>query len=870
MWGDRMSCKINLLWDNIFGTGCKNFLNSSPDIGAFLLYHKNKEVMCEENAQKLSKFNRMPSYDELSLALDSINELNSEQSSVSIIIIEDSDECKAGYIRLTNEPNYGLSEELPLCPQTYLIAQMTQNNTPSLLAMIQLEEYGNPNITIDAISEVICSIKTASPENTLISAVTRNKFWLYIPCFKLDKVSFLERLQSQVKKHFENTSDPTLHRRAITFTAGCGDERQQPSRRMHTAEFTLFDAISKGIGSICLYSDEHYEQQKNEYDKMRRFTKLIDNNLFTYHFQPIVSAKNGEIVAYEALMRTDKSINMFPTEILDIASKLDRTYDIEKATMKNALRYVSENQELFKSRKLFVNSIPAYMLSCEDWDYLVQNYGELMEKLVIEMTEQTELDNDRLAIIHDRFNRSNIPLAIDDYGTGYSNTANLLKYNPAYVKIDRSLIDGINNKPKIEKLVSGIIEFIHANGYSALAEGVETSEELKTMIRLGTDLIQGYYISKPKPFILSEIAPALCSEISEYNRIYAGEIMRVYHPEEGECINIRELEEEHYSSVFIENENITLIGRKNVKYKITVQIKDGLKTRLTLKNCCLISDKDDKPVIELGNDTEAEMWLEGSNECINSGIHVPQTASLHVLGSGSLNIVSNAEDCYGVGDTSERSHGSITFEGSGKICITANGDNCVAIGAGKNDGNSPIRLLSGDFKINCSGTNALGIGVFNGPGIIYLCNCILESEISASNIICMGSKSGNPHIHLEHYSIKAVLAGNIICGIGSMKTETGEIAMNDGNLEIDAHGHTINCVGSCNGSADCKVNHSTVRLYCEGGIASGIGNPNGDGGVDIYESGISICLRAKEGYGLAVKKEKLKTYNITEHISVNE
>ncbi len=867
IWSDIMNCINQHLWESIFGTVWEKFLNSSPDIGAFLLCHENKGVICEKNALKLANFNRTPSYDEFLLALTSLDEL---KTSINIIIVEDNEKYKAGFIRLMNEPNYGLSTELPLCSQAYIISQMTQSTVPSLLALLQLEEYGNPNMAIDAISEAVFAIKAASPENALISAVTRNKFWLYIPDFNSDKIAFLEDLQGTVKTCLEKSSDSSLNRRNITFTAGCGDERQKPSKRMHTAEFTLFDAISKGIGSICLYSDEHYEQQKNEYDKMRRFTKLVDNNLFTYHFQPIVSARTGDIVAYEALMRTDKSIDMYPLEILNIASKLERTYDIEKATMKNVLQYVSENQELFKSRKLFVNSIPAYMLSCEDWDSLVQNYGELMEKLVIEMTEQTELDNDKLAIIHDRFNRSNIPLAIDDYGTGYSNTTNLLRYNPAYVKIDRSLIDGINNKPKIEKLVSGIIEFIHANGFAALAEGVETSDELKTMIRLGADLIQGYYISKPKPFVLSEITPALCSEIVEYNRIYASEIIRVYHPAEGEVVDIRRLEEELYSSVFIEHDNVVLTGHKDVRVKITVQIKDGLKTKLTLKNCSMVSEKDDTPTIELGNDTEAEIWLEGYNECISTGIHVPQTSFLRIMGSGSLYLLSENVDCYGIGDDSEHSCGNISFEGSGRINIEANGDTCVAIGGGRNDNNATIRMLSGEFKINCSGTNAMGIGIFEGNNKIDISNCSFDIGISAANIICIGSRQGMTDICLERYSVNAVLAGHSICGIGTTDNGEGEISLDDGALDIVANGQTSNCIGSRSGSTNCCIKHSNIKLCCEGGTVSGIGNISGDGAVDISESSISINIHAKDFFPLAVNEEKLSIYKSAKNISINE
>ena len=112
---------------------------------------------------------------------------------------------------------------------------------------------------------------------------------------------------------------------------------------MHTAEFTLYQAVSHGCGSIYKYSEERYEHQKSEYSSMRRFSQLSEKNLCVYHFQPIVSACTGDIVAYEALMRTDSSIGMFPLEILGAATKYGRLYDIEKATFKNTVKIISEN-----------------------------------------------------------------------------------------------------------------------------------------------------------------------------------------------------------------------------------------------------------------------------------------------------------------------------------------------------------------------------------------------------------------------------------------------------------------------------------------------------------------------------------------------
>ncbi len=390
------------------------------------------------------------------------------------------------------------------------------------------------------------------------------------------------------------------------------------------------------------------------------------------------------------------------------------------------------------------------------------------------------------------------------------------------------------------------------------------------MIRLGADLIQGYYISKPKPFILSEITPALCSEIVEYNRIFADDIVRVYHPAEGETVDIRRLEEELYSSVFIENDNVTLLGHKNERVNLTVQIKDDIKTKLTLRNCSLVSEKDDIPAIDLGSGTDVEIWLDGSNECINTGIHVPQTSSPHIMGSGSLYILSENVDCYGIGENSEHSCGNITLEGSGKISIEANGDTSVAIGGGRNDSNSSIKLLGGEVAISCSGVYALGIGIYDGNSKIDISNCGLNITIYAASIICMGSRQGFTEIQLERYSINAVLSGQYICGIGTTDNGEGKISFIDGYLEMDVHGQAVNCIGSKNGTIGCNVNRSNLKLCCEGGTVCGIGNISGDGIVDIANSSISINIHAKDNFAIAAKEDNLHIINCAELISINE
>ena len=137
-------------------------------------------------------------------------------------------------------------------------------------------------------------------------------------------------------------------------------------------------------------------------------------------------------------------------------------------------------------------------------------------RVVVELTEEAELKDEDLERLKAFFERLKIDIAVDDYGTGYSNVSNLLRYMPNYVKIDRSLLSEIQNHPQKMHFVREIIDFCHDNQIVALAEGIETAEELKTVIHLGVDLIQGFYTGKPSAKIIGQIDEARRNEIRQY------------------------------------------------------------------------------------------------------------------------------------------------------------------------------------------------------------------------------------------------------------------------------------------------------------------------------------------------------------------
>ncbi|MCH5194057.1 MAG: EAL domain-containing protein [Oscillospiraceae bacterium] len=860
------------LWQSVFGTVWDSLTDISPEIGGFLIDHVNRKTFMDDNALSLIGMRRVPGYDEMTVLLSSLAERAEVGSKITVKITAYNKDVTAGFFKVAGE-DHKSSTFLPVCEISDLTLAMTRNSAPSILALIQIEETGKATPSEYHIFGALTAIIKESPKGTLISSSTRERYWIYIPDFHEDADEFMKKLRDAVKKSAltDDYGEPMLNACDLTFSAGLGADLPIPAQRMNTAEFSLYEAVSQGSGTIRTYNAERHEAQRTEYDKMKRFSRLVDENLFVYHFQPIVSARNGDIAAYEILMRSDSSIGMYPLEILECAEKTGRLYDIERATLRNALTAIGHNQEIFKDRKLFVNAIPAHMLTDEDWQSLENDFGELMEKMVIEFTEQTEVDDVSLGHIKARLDMNHIRVAIDDYGTGYSNTSNLLRYSPDYVKIDRILISGINNDPKMQKLVSGIIEFVHANGYLALAEGVETLEELRTMIQLGSDLIQGYYVSMPKPVMLMEVSDAVRDTIANINFEFRSDISKPYHASEGETVDLERIIRDHYTSVFVDSSEVTLTCSSGGTVTSAVTIKDGIKTRINLDGAHIVTDKED-PVIFLGKNCDVELHVDGVNDILSRGIYVPESSSLTITGEGHLHVLAEITECCGIGANKNQACGNITIDMTGgSLFVEANGESSVAIGGGKGgSGNTAIRLISANVKIHSSGGSCVGIGYIDGDGIIDIKDATMNIEISASNTVGIGCFGGSTDITMKNFSLKTNLSGASLCSVGAMNSGTCTIDLKDCSVDGEMRGKALVGIGSRDGKAECSISNSSISLYGEGSAALGIGDTTGESRITLRETVFDLRFLAGDAKTYGSSGDLLVRDKCNEKIKIND
>lgn len=239
-------------------------------------------------------------------------------------------------------------------------------------------------------------------------------------------------------------------------------------------------------------------------------------------FQPIISLTSGFVLGYEALSRiTCESEFESPETLFVAASEYNRLWDLELLCRTTALE--AAHKFIFPpyNKKLFVNVNP-YIMHDNTFkkgftrEYLKQ-YRISPNNIIFEITERHMIDDMiafRSTINHYKSQDYNI--ALDDVGAGYSGLNLISEVNPHYIKLDMNLIRNINTEHVKRALVKGMVEFSKASNNKIIAEGIETYEELETVINLGVEYGQGYYIQKPNEEVL-KINQSVIQSIQEIN-----------------------------------------------------------------------------------------------------------------------------------------------------------------------------------------------------------------------------------------------------------------------------------------------------------------------------------------------------------------
>jgi diguanylate cyclase (GGDEF)-like protein len=221
--------------------------------------------------------------------------------------------------------------------------------------------------------------------------------------------------------------------------------------------------------------------------------RAIDGEELAMVVQPIVDLRSGAIHAFEALARFGTDGSGSPLQWFSLADELGEREALERACLREAL-------ELFCRRpprtSLAVNLSAPALLDRRTLRMLDQMPD--LTGLIIEVTEEALVQNEaQLAGAMEPLRARGARMAVDDIGAGYSGLSQITAVQPSYLKLDRSLIKGIDDDDGRAPLVSALTSYAERAGILLVAEGMECESELRTLIDLGVPLGQGFYLARP-------------------------------------------------------------------------------------------------------------------------------------------------------------------------------------------------------------------------------------------------------------------------------------------------------------------------------------------------------------------------------------
>ena len=266
------------------------------------------------------------------------------------------------------------------------------------------------------------------------------------------------------------------------------------------ADFAMYTIKHSTKGNLAEFDIKTYNKNSILITGVEEMNKIIDEERIKYAFQSIVSAKTGEIYGYEALMRPQSEILKSPLDLIRIAKAGAKLYEIERITWLIALRSFRNLREtgiIKKNARIFINSISDCKMKVDDVLRIEEENSDILDKIVLELLEGEQTNEEFMRKKQKRADKWNAMIALDDFGSGYNSEYALITLNPDLIKIDRSIISGCDNDISRQSIIMSLVSHAKLRNILVLAEGVETSDELRTVIECGVDLIQGYYVSRP-------------------------------------------------------------------------------------------------------------------------------------------------------------------------------------------------------------------------------------------------------------------------------------------------------------------------------------------------------------------------------------
>lgn len=379
--------------------------------------------------------------------------------------------------------------------------------------MLNLDQFKYLNNTLghaagdDILRQTAQRLETANWLNGHPARLVGNTFVVVLPNLAAgagDAASMAERIRLLIGMPYVLNNQP-FHLTASLGVSLYPEDADHAQALLANAESAMYHAKELGRDRWCLYSSSLGAAVSERLDLERDLRAALAANQFELYYQPKISARNGQTVGVEALIRWDRPGYgmMAPDRFIPLAEQLGLIVQIGDWVIDRACEQVAKWAREGLAISIAVNLSPAQLVERTLVDRVagfLERYRIGADMIHMEVTESMMLNDPEEAIVHlQRLRNLGITLSIDDFGTGYSSMAYLKRLPVNRIKLDRSFIQQIATDPREADLCAGIIALAHKLGLSVVAEGVETIEQKQILAAMDCDLFQGYLFSKPLP-----------------------------------------------------------------------------------------------------------------------------------------------------------------------------------------------------------------------------------------------------------------------------------------------------------------------------------------------------------------------------------
>ncbi|MXP27519.1 EAL domain-containing protein [Porphyrobacter algicida] len=271
---------------------------------------------------------------------------------------------------------------------------------------------------------------------------------------------------------------------------------------LRRADMAMYHVKTGGKGKVALYDASFDQGRLHRLEIEQQIGRGLRNGEFEVHYQPLVNAETGEIIAAEALLRWPRRREgqLNPQRIVEVAEMTGQIHPLGQFVLERACRDFA----LIEDLKVSVNVSPSQFQDpgfSHHVDAVLRDCGLPHQRLQLEITEGYLLTNPERAIAAvSRFKKMGMSVALDDFGTGFTSIHYLRSYGFSHIKIDKSLITGLTTDSNTISLITGAIYLARGLNLRVIVEGVETEDQAQILRAIGCHNMQGYHFGRPMPF----------------------------------------------------------------------------------------------------------------------------------------------------------------------------------------------------------------------------------------------------------------------------------------------------------------------------------------------------------------------------------